>query len=120
MAHINNKILERLNTTDPEALSKLYNAMLDDLIERRKPRDIDLFKHYMTLRALDHESVPNAVRDFTEIARDAFSDYHAERAKGARLEEGKVVYPAAAPDDDDDADDDEECDIDTTADADEE
>ena len=47
MANINTNILTKVNETNPEAVKTIFDAMVDDLIERRQPQDKILFRYSM-------------------------------------------------------------------------
>lgn len=76
-----------LNKLDDEVLGTIADAQMADLIERRHIQDEDLFKECFR-RAFDAEYDPDGtepriivkiVENFTDIAGQAFTEYHAVR-----------------------------------------
>ena len=100
MATININILKKVDHVNPYVTKAIYDAMLEDLIERRKPRDPDLFRDCMELVIPEDHRYCDVIQDFTELAGGAFTEYHALRARGAYMENGKVVIPAPTASDD--------------------
>ena len=104
MATINTNILKKVDSINPAATEAIYNAMLEDLIERRKPRDPDLFRNCMERMIPEDHRYCDVIEDFTELAGATFADYHALRARGAHMEDGKLVIPTPPASDDVDKD----------------
>ena len=99
MAIINTNILTKVNETNPEAVKTIFDAMVDDLIERRQPQDKILFRYSMAAKCPDNTDYDQWIEDFINIAHDAFADYHGYRAMGATINDaGDLVIPEPAED----------------------
>ena len=115
MATINTNILTKVNETNPEAVKTIFDAMVEDLIERRQPQDKVLFHYSMAAKCPANTDYDQWIENFIDIAHDAFADYHDYRAKGATVDEaGNLVIPEPAEDETEDADETEEADADET------
>lgn len=107
-------VLKKMDTAreDIDALARLAQAMIDDLIERRQVRDPELFKYCFEFVTGEDDRFPQVISHFSRIAAIAFEMYHEYRAKGATVgPNGQIVIPEAkdadeaiAPDAGDDRD----------------
>ncbi len=92
---INFETLQKLDAEDrTDVLSTILEAQLNELIERRGVQDADTFKACFGLATPEDARFPEIIRDFQDIAAEAFDNYHNYRKKGGYYdkEKGFIVY----------------------------
>lgn len=104
--------LEVLQKLDESTLKTILSTQLDELTERRKVRDPDLFGECFAEVAPTKEGTEDGQTDtlacvvnFSDVAGEAFTLYHQRRAQDNAAAEGD---PAGQPDGDAPAQDTEE------------
>ena len=95
MANISINILKKVDDINQEASGAIYNAMLEDLIERRKPQDPDLFRQCLAEEIPAGQLYRDTIQDFSKLAARAFKNYHDRRLQGTdETAETALVIPA--------------------------
>ncbi len=91
-------VLKKMDTAreDIDALARLAQTMIDDLIERRQVRDPELFKYCFEFVTGEDDRYPQVISQFSSLAAGAFNLYHDYRAEGATVgPDGQIVIPEA-------------------------
>ncbi len=92
---INFETLQKLDAENrTDVLGVIFEAQLNELIERRGVQDADTFKACFGLATPEDARFPEIIRDFQDIAAEAFDNYHDYRKKGGHYdkEKGFIVY----------------------------
>ncbi len=87
-----------LKKLDNETQKKIFQAQIDELVERRGVQDAALFTHCFASVAhqKDGDGFVSWIDDFQSIAGEAFKAYHDFRQKGVFMDPntGSLTFPA--------------------------